>query len=118
MSTVLLQDNEKCNELKDNQESCLHVLTWTVLCLTKRTISKGCLSDFLWAFDKEYENEDGVKGGALKKGFLLGHKIPCMVKFDCCPHLDKLIGELTKAFSVRYEEPPSNDHVQGLERAQ
>jgi hypothetical protein len=25
--------------------------------------------------------------------------------------------ELTQAFSLRYEEPPSNDNVQGLERA-
>jgi hypothetical protein len=40
-----------------------------------------------------------------------------VVKFDHCPHLDKLIEELTEAFAVRYEKSPSDDHVQGLERA-
>jgi hypothetical protein len=39
------------------------------------------------------------------------------VKFDRRPQLDALIRELTEAFSVRYEEPPSSDHVQGLKRA-
>jgi hypothetical protein len=67
MSATLLQDNKKCNELKDDRESCLHVLIWTALRLTNYTISNDRSSDFLGAFDKEYENEDGVKGGALKK---------------------------------------------------
>jgi len=31
--------------------------------------------------------------------------------------LDVLVRELIEAFAVRYEEPPSDDHVQGLERA-
>jgi hypothetical protein len=39
------------------------------------------------------------------------------VKFDRRPQLDALIRELTEAFSIRYEEPPSSDHVQGLKRA-
>ncbi|KIM72265.1 hypothetical protein PILCRDRAFT_82020, partial [Piloderma croceum F 1598] len=37
MSAALLQDNEKCNELEDDRESCLHVLTWTALRFTKHT---------------------------------------------------------------------------------
>ena len=117
MSAALLQDNEKCNELEDDRESCLHVLTWTALRLTNHTISNGHSSDFLRASDEEYENEDGVKGGELKMGFLVSRKIPRMVKFDRLPHLDALIRQLTEAFAARYEEPPSADHIQGLEQA-
>jgi hypothetical protein len=52
------------------------VLTWMALHLTNHTISKGHSSNFLRAFDEEYESEDGVKGGELKMGFLLSRKIP------------------------------------------
>lgn len=69
MSATLLQDNEKCNEPEDDQEPCLHVLTWTVLCFTEHTISNGRLSNFLRAFDEEYENEDGVKGRSPQERF-------------------------------------------------
>jgi hypothetical protein len=89
-------------------------LIWTALRLTNHTISNGRSSDFLRAFDEEYENEDGVKGGALKKGFLLGRDIPRVVKFDRCPHLDKLIRELTKAFAACYEEPLSDEDCETL----
>jgi hypothetical protein len=117
MSAALLRNSKKFNAVEDDRESCLHVLAWTALRFTKHTCSEGDSSTFLRAFDEEYETADGVKGGDLKKGFLLGRDIPRLVKFDRRPHLDKLIRELTVAFAVRYEEPPSNDHVQGLERA-
>jgi hypothetical protein len=117
MSAVLLQDNKKYNELKDNRESCLHVLTWTALHFTNHAISGGGTSRFLRAFDEEYEDEEGVKGGDLKMGFLATCEMPCVVKFDRRPQLDKLIRKLTKAFAVRYEEPPSADQFQVLERA-
>jgi hypothetical protein len=70
MSAALLRNNKKCNELEDDRESCLHVLTWTALRFTKHTCSEGDSSRFPRAFDEEYEDEDGVKGGDLKKGFL------------------------------------------------
>jgi hypothetical protein len=117
MSVALLQDNDKCNELEDDRESCLHVLTWMALCFTNHTISRGGASRFNRAFDEEYEDGDGVKGGDLKRGFLVTREIPCVVKFDRRPQLDALVRELTEAFAVRYEELPSDDHVQGLERA-
>jgi len=117
LSTSLLRNNKKCNELEDDRESYLHMLTWTALRFTKHMRSEGDSSMFLRAFDEEYEDEEGVKGGDLKRGFLATREIPHVVKFDRRPHLDKLIRELTEAFAVRYEEPPSNDHVQGLERA-
>jgi len=82
MSAALLRNNKKCNELEDNRESCLHVLTWTALCFSKHTVSGGGSNRFLRAFDEEYEDEDGVKGRDLKKGFLLGCDIPRVVKFD------------------------------------
>ena len=116
MSAALLQDNHKCNEIEDDRESCLHVLTWTALRFTKHTISGGGSNRFLRAFDEEYEDEDGVKGGDLKKGFLLGRDIPRMVKFDRRPQLDALIRELTEAFAVRYEEPPSAEQISQLQR--
>jgi hypothetical protein len=68
------------------------------------------------SFDEEYEDEDGVKGGDLKKGFLLGRDIPRVVKFDSRPHLDALIDELTETFAVRYEKPPSTDQINKLRR--
>jgi hypothetical protein len=103
MSAALLQDNDKCNELEDDRESCLHVLTWTALRFTKHTISGGGSNRFLRAFDEEYEDEDSVKGGDLKKGFLLGRDIPHTVKFDRRPQLDALIRGLAEAFAARYE---------------
>ena len=118
MSAALLQDNAKCNELEDDRESCLHVLTWTALRFTNHTISGGGTSRFLRAFDEAYEDEEDVKGGDLKRGFLVTREIPRMVKFDRRPHLDKLIRELTEAFAARYEEPPSADQLQALKRAQ
>jgi hypothetical protein len=116
MSAALLRNNDKCNELEDDRESCLHVLTWTGLRFTNHTISGSGTSRFLRAFDEEYEDEEGVRGGDLKKGFLLGHDIPRVVKFDDRPHLDKLIEELTEAFAVRYEKPPSAEQINQLQR--
>jgi len=118
MSAALLQDNDKCNELEDDRESCLHVMTWTALPFTNLTISGGDTSRFMRVFDKEYEDEEGVKGGNLKGGFLATREIPRVVQFDRRPHLDKLVRELTKAFTARYEEPPSAARLQALERAQ
>jgi hypothetical protein len=118
MSAALLQDNHKCNELADDRESCLHVLTWTALRFTKHTISGGGSNKFLRAFDEQYEDEDGVKGGDLKKGFFLGRDIPRMVKFDHRPQLDALIRELTEAFAARYEEPPPHGDFEALKDMQ
>jgi hypothetical protein len=101
MSAALLRNNKKFNVVEDDRESCLHVLARTALRFTKHTCSEGDSSTFLRAFDEEYETPDGIKGGDLKKGFLLGRDIPRVVKFDRCPHLDKLIEELTEAFAVR-----------------
>ena|ERR1700676_4105469 len=109
MSAALLRNNKKCNELEDDRESCLHVLTWTALRFSKHACSEGDSSTFLRAFDEEYETADGVKGGDLKKGFLLGRDIPCVVEFDHRPQLDELIEELTETFPVRYEKPPSRE---------
>ena len=67
---------------------------------TNHTISGSGTSRFLRAFDEEYEDE-GVRGGDLKRGFLGTRQIPRVVKFDDRPHLDKLIEELTEAFAVR-----------------
>jgi hypothetical protein len=67
MSAALLRNNKKCNELEDDRESCLHVLTWTALRFTKHTCSEGDSSMFLRAFDDEYEDQEGVKGGDLKR---------------------------------------------------
>ena len=86
MSAALLRNNDKCNELEDDRESCLHVLTWTALRFTNHTISGSGTSRFLRAFDEQYEDEEDVRGGDLKKGFLLGRDIPRVVKFDGCPH--------------------------------
>jgi hypothetical protein len=116
MSAALLQDNEKCNELEDDRESCLHVLTWMVLRFTNHTISRGGTSRFLRAFDEEYEDEDGVKGGDLNQGFLATREIPHVVKFDCRPQLDARVRELTETFTVRYEEPPSAEQISQLQR--
>src|ERR1700691_2329836 len=118
MSAALLRNNKKYNELEDDRESCLHVLTWTALRFTKHTCSEGDSSMFLRAFDEEYEDEEGVKGGDLKRGFLATREIPRVVKFDRRPRLDALIEELTEAFAVCYEKPPSADQLQALERAQ
>jgi hypothetical protein len=107
MSAARLRNNKKCNELEDDRESCLHVLTWMALRFTKHTCSKGDSSMFLRAFDEEYQDNEGVKGGDLKRGFLATREIPCVVKFDRRPQLDSLIEELTEAFAVRYEKPPS-----------
>ena len=111
MSAALLRNNKKCNELEDDRESCLHVLTWTALRFTQHTCSEGDSSMFLRAFDEEYEDEEGVKGGDLKRGFLATREIPRVVKFDRRPQLDALIEE---PFAVRYEKPPSDEDFETL----
>jgi hypothetical protein len=70
---------------------------------------------FLRAFDEEYEDEEGVKGGDLKRVFLATHEIPRVVKFDQQPHLDALNKELTQTLAVRYEEPPSAEQINQLQ---
>jgi hypothetical protein len=117
MSAALLRNNKKCNELEDDRESCLHVLTWMALRFTKHTCSEGDSSMFLRAFDEEYQDNEGVKGGDLKRGFLATREIPRVVKFDRRPQLDSLIEELTEAFAVRYEKPPSAKDLRALEEA-
>ena len=116
MSAALLRNNKKYNELEDDRESCLHVLTWTALRFTNHTISGSGTRRFLRSFDEEYKDEEGVRGGDLKKGFLLGRDIPRVVKFDHRPHLDALIKELTQTLAVRYEEPPSAEQINQLQR--
>jgi hypothetical protein len=116
MSAALLRNNDKCNELEDDRVSCLHVLTWTALRCTNHTISGGSTSRFLRAFDEEYEDKEGVKGGDLKRGFLATREIPRAVKFDHRPELDALIEELTETFAVRYEKPPSAEQIDQLQR--
>jgi hypothetical protein len=116
MSAALLRNKDKCNELEDDRESCLHVLTWTALRFTDHTISGGSINRFLRAFDEEYEDEEGVKGGDLKRGFLATREIPRVVEFHGRPQLDKLIRELTEAFAARYEEPPSAEQINQLQR--
>jgi hypothetical protein len=118
MSAALLRNNNKCNELEDDRESCLHVLIWTALRFTNHTISGSGTTRFLRAFDEEYEDEEGVRGGDLKKGFLLGRDIPRVVKFDRRPQLDVLIEELTEAFAVRYEKPPTANQFDVLNQMQ
>ena len=116
MSAALLHNNKKYNALEDDRESCLHVLTWTALRFSKHTCSEGDSSTFLRAFDEEYETADGIKGGDLKKGLLLGRDIQRVVKFDRRPHLDALIDELTETFAVRYEKPPSPKQIAKFQR--
>jgi hypothetical protein len=115
MSAALLRNNQKYNELEDDRESCLHVLTWTALRFTNHTISGSGTSRFLRAFDEEYEDEEGVRGD-LKKGFLLGRDIQRVVKFDHRPHLDAIIKELTQTLAIRYGEPPSAEQINQLQR--
>ena len=116
MSAALLRSNKKYHTLEDDWESCLHVLTWTALRFSKHTCSEGDSTTFLRTFDDKYKTADGVKGGDLKRGSLIGHDIPRMVKFDRRPHLDALIGELTEVFAVRYEKPPSPKQISQLQR--
>ena len=82
---------------------------------TNHTISGSGTSRFLRAFDEEYKDEEGVKGGDLKRGFLETCEIPRVVKFDDRPHLDKLIEELTEAFAICYEKPPSAEQINQLQ---
>jgi hypothetical protein len=118
MSAALLRNNEKCNELEDDRESCLYVLTWTALRFTEHTCSDGDSTTFLRAFDEEYETARGVKGGDLKRGFLATREIPRVVKFNRRPHLDNLVRELTETFAVRYEEPPTANQFDVLNQMQ
>ncbi|KAF8224872.1 hypothetical protein L208DRAFT_1080716, partial [Tricholoma matsutake] len=98
MSAALLQNKGKNNELEDDRESCLHVLIWTALRFTKHTISGGSSNRFLRSFDENYEDEENVKGGDLKRGFLATREIPRVVTFDGRPQLNALIRDLTVVF--------------------
>ena len=115
MSAELLQEIKKRNELEDDRESCLHVLTWMALRYTSHSISKGCLKGFLKDFDETYEVTGGVNGGMYKESSLLRRAIPKQVKFDRRPHLDNLIDELTKTFAIRYETKPSKEEFERFE---
>lgn len=106
MSAALLQDNKKPNELEDDRESCLHVLTWTALCCTKVTLSGTDWNTIVMPFDEAYEGGGVMKGGQLKERSLVNNQIPDFVKFDDRPHLDELIAELTGAFAIRYQKVP------------
>jgi hypothetical protein len=103
MSAELLEDVTKANELADDRESCLYVLTWTALCYTKHTIKDRTLNDLLRGFYYAYKAGDLVTGGCLKRVSLLFREIPERVRFDGRPHLDNLISDLTRALAVRYE---------------
>ena len=111
MSAALLQNTAKPNELEDDRESCLHVLTWMALRFTSHD---GDLKKLLRPFDEAYEARNGVNGGDLKEGSLLGRHIS-KVNFEGRPHLGELITVLTKTFAVRYEEEPSKERLERLE---
>ena len=114
MSAALLRNKDQCNELEDDRESCLHVLTWMALSFTDHTISGGSTSRFLRYFDEEYEDE-GVKGGDLKRD---SSQLVIYPVWSSSMVVPSWIRELTEAFAARYEEPPSADQLQALERAQ
>jgi hypothetical protein len=117
MSAALLQNTAKPNELEDDRESCLHVLTWMVLCYTELGIlndtelgnSNVTWRDLLRPFDEAYKAGDVVKGGIHKQVSLTDNNIPDLVKFNDRPHLDALIEELTKTFAFRYKKPTEDD---------
>jgi len=67
MSAALLRNNKKCNELEDDRESCLHVLTGRLLRSLIIPFSGSGTTRFLRAFDEEYEDEEGVRGGDLRR---------------------------------------------------
>ena len=114
MSAALLRNPKKRNELEDDRESCLHVLTWVALRFTKHTCSAGKTLRLLSSFDEHHQYEEGVTGGELKTAYLVCSHIPRTVKFVDRPQLDKLIKELTAVFSVRYEDPPSAEDRQAI----
>jgi hypothetical protein len=101
MSAELLHGNAKVNELADDRESCLYVLTWTALCYTKHAIKNDTLDGLLMPFNEAYKVRDFVRGGGLKQGSLLCHNIPQRVRFDGGLHLDKLIADLTSVIAAR-----------------
>ena len=101
MSAALLRDKEKCHELEDDRESCLHLLIWMAL----RTTSESRLK-YVRPYDRVNE---GFK-------FLLSHTIPCLVEFDHRPQLPALLKELTKTIAVRYENPPTALQLEVVKR--
>ena len=133
MSAALLQNAAKPNELEDDRESCLHVLTWMSLCHTELSSANDAelsssndteLSssmymelddsnvtwrDLLMPFDEAFKVGDGVRGGIHKQVSLTDNKIPRHVKFNDRPHLDALIEELTETFAFRYKKLTKDD---------
>ena len=108
MSAGLLRDDDAgVNELADDRESCLYVLTWTALRYTKHTIKNDTLIELLRPFNEVSKVRDFVKGGKFKLVSFLHRDIPVQVRFDGGPHLDKLIADLTSVIAARYEALPS-----------
>jgi hypothetical protein len=109
MSAALLREKEKFNELEDDRESCLHVLTWMALRFTKfhSPIGFGAL---LMPFDEAYKDNDVVKGGRFKMDSLIQRQVPKCVKFLDRAPLDDLIADLTGTFAFRYKEPPEDEY--------
>jgi hypothetical protein len=89
MSAALLRNNKKCSALGEDREFIFSCADLDSLALQQT---------YLHARKYTPESRSTKPQTVLRE-----ETFPVMSR----PHLDALIGELTGAFAVRYEEPPS-----------
>src|SRR5258708_7806080 len=105
MSAGLISRSSIQHDFRDDLESSIYVLLWTILMYSRvgnRDIVPAFLSGTL--DPAAYKNN----GGVSKKDFLKGRSFLEEVCFTVSP-LDTLIYSLAELFAVRYEDPPSEE---------
>jgi hypothetical protein len=105
MSARLTGNMEGPHVLMDDLESSIYVLLWTALMYLECSDSTQVPSFMEYVIDPQpYHNT----GGYGKTDFLQARTFLKTVKFPNRPALDKLIDDLAKMFSVRYETAPTD----------
>ena len=108
MSIAIIQDPEKIHDIRDDRESAFYVLTWTALCYASHDETHpDHLGEYLATYNYSYPGGKYTKGGELKMLSLLQGILSNEVTFNA--PFNRLIGDLTAHFRVRYVKIEAND---------
>ncbi|GJJ15772.1 hypothetical protein Clacol_010050 [Clathrus columnatus] len=100
-------DPTTVQDLTDDVESFIHVLTWVSFRYAEHDMKDGALNNFLTSvFDDAYYEDGLAKGGRTKMNYLMSHSELTGTRFGN-PILRALLVEVTKTISFRYRTEPS-----------
>ncbi|GJJ09153.1 hypothetical protein Clacol_003375 [Clathrus columnatus] len=114
ISCRLLEDPTAVQDLTDDVESFIHVLTWVSFRYAKHNLSNETVNAYLASiFDRAYYEKDGLaKGGDAKMNYLNYPSQLIGTEFEN-PILKELLISITDTIAVKYRRAPTLRDARG-----